>query len=51
VQYYYRWKKEKADEYKRLSLTRRRRQEDELYQLRAASVSQRQHKTQHMADN
>jgi len=43
VQYYYQWKKERVDEYRRLSVMRRRRHEDELYKLRAASAAVSRH--------
>jgi len=51
VQYYYRWKKDRTEEYKRLSMARRRRHEDELYQLRAASMSQWHDDTQQSTNN
>ena len=41
VQFYYLWKKVCADEYKRLRIIRRKREQDELYNLRSKAQQEK----------
>ena len=44
VQFYYLWKKVCGDEYKRLRIVRRKREQDELYNLRSKAAAQKEEK-------